>query len=162
MKPWHVAYFYEAEALFGPVSRKKKDLATLQNPPDEPFNDLTRPPGELVHLRVIEGSSKVKPSEFTVYKSMPTVTKSTYFQQQQPKMRLLLPLLLAALIGLTFAQPRNTGEDNYYLEELEDAERQSASVITGTTTTTTTTRRPRRGAVIRPPGLPRRPPGPGR
>jgi hypothetical protein len=79
-------------------------------------------------------------------------------------MRLLLPLLLAAaLIGLTFAQPRNSGEDDYYLEELEDAERQSARVITGTTTTTTTTtRRPRRGAVIRPPGLPRRPPGPGR
>ena len=86
-------------------------------------------------------------------------------------MRLLLPLLLlaAALIGLTFAQPRNSGEGDYYLEELveaaimEDAERQSARVITGTTTTTTTTtRRPRRGAVIRPPGLPRRPPGPGR
>jgi hypothetical protein len=83
-------------------------------------------------------------------------------------MRLLLPLLLAgALIGLTFAQPRNSGKDDYYLqEELEAAiERQSARVITGTTTTTTTTtttRRPRRGAVIRPPGLPRRPPGPGR
>jgi hypothetical protein len=79
-------------------------------------------------------------------------------------MRLLLPLLLAAaLIGLTFAQPRNSGQDDYYLEELEAAiERQSARVITGTTTTTTTTRRPRRGAVIRPPGLPRRPPGPGR
>ena len=84
-------------------------------------------------------------------------------------MRLLLPLLLAgALIGLTFAQPRNSGKDDYYLELeaaiMEDAERQSARVITGTTTTTTTTttRRPRRGAVIRPPGLPRRPPGPGR
>jgi hypothetical protein len=85
-------------------------------------------------------------------------------------MRLLLPLLLAAaLMGLTFAQPRNIGEDDYYLEEelepamMEDAERQSARVITGTTTTTTTTTpRPRRGAVIRPPGLPRRPPGPGR
>jgi len=92
-------------------------------------------------------------------------------------MRLLLPLLLAALIGLTFAQPRNSGKDDYNLqEELEAAiERQSARVITGTTTTTTTTtRRPRRGAVIRPPGLPpeaprarplslpRRPLGPGR
>jgi hypothetical protein len=86
-------------------------------------------------------------------------------------MRLLLPLLLAAaLIGLTFAQPRNSGKGDYYLqEELEaamtkDEERQSARVIPGTTTTTTTTttRRPRRGAVIHPPGLPRRPPGPGR
>jgi hypothetical protein len=85
-------------------------------------------------------------------------------------MRLLLPLLLAAaLIGLTLAQPRNSGEGDYYLQEeleaamMEDAERQSARVITGTTTTTTTaTRRPRRGAVIRTPGLPRRPPGPGR
>jgi hypothetical protein len=84
-------------------------------------------------------------------------------------MRLLLPILLAAgLIGLTFAQPRNSGKDDYYLQEeledaiMEDAERQSGRVITGTTTTTTTTRRPRRGAVIRPPGLPRRPPGPGR
>jgi hypothetical protein len=48
MKPWHGAYFYEAAALFGPVGRKK-DMATLHNPPDEPFNDLTRPPGELVH-----------------------------------------------------------------------------------------------------------------
>jgi hypothetical protein len=31
------------------LSAEKKDLATLHNPPDEPFNDLTRPPGELAH-----------------------------------------------------------------------------------------------------------------
>ncbi len=81
-------------------------------------------------------------------------------------MRLLLPLLLAAtLIGLTFAQPLNSGEGDYYLEEeleaamMEDAERQSARVITGTTTTTP---RPRRGAVFRLPGQPRMPSGPGR
>ncbi len=44
----HGAYFYAGAALFGSVSRKK-DSATLHNPPDEPFNDLTRPLGEFVH-----------------------------------------------------------------------------------------------------------------
>jgi hypothetical protein len=41
----HGAYFMKQPHYLA-LSAEKKDLATLHNPPDEPFTDLTRPPGE--------------------------------------------------------------------------------------------------------------------
>ena len=69
------------------LSAEKKDLATVHNPPDEPFNDLTRPPGEFVHRRVIEGLLKVKPSEFTVYKSVRRRSQSHHYSFNSKRTR---------------------------------------------------------------------------